>query len=67
MRGGDLKALQEILGHTTLIMTQKYAHLSQSHKQQAMNLLNGLTSPENSMSDYVRFPQNEKISNRVSY
>ena len=43
-RGGDLKALQEILGHTTLTMTMKYAHLSPAHKTQAVSLLNGLTT-----------------------
>jgi len=28
MRGGSLQALQKILGHATLTMTQRYAHLS---------------------------------------
>jgi integrase len=56
MRGGDLKALQEILGHTTLTMTMKYTHLAPGHKQQAVNLLNGLTGRHpTQMSDYVRF------------
>ena len=44
MRGGDLKALQEILGHTTLTMIMKYAHLAPGHKQEAINRLNGLTT-----------------------
>jgi site-specific recombinase XerC len=39
MRGGDLKALQEILGHTTLAMTMKYAHLSSGHKMDAVQRL----------------------------
>jgi len=39
-----LKDLQEILGHKTLTMTMRYAHLSQEHKKKAFNLLNGLTS-----------------------
>jgi len=44
MRGGPLKDLQEILGHKTLTMTMRYAHLSQEHKKKAINLLNGLTA-----------------------
>ena len=28
MRGGSLQALQKNLGHATLAMTQRYAHLS---------------------------------------
>lgn len=45
MRGGSLKGLQEILGHKTMTMTLRYAHLSQEHKKKAVNLLNGLTAP----------------------
>jgi len=47
MRGGTLKELQEILGHKTIQMTMRYAHLSQEHKKKAVNLLNGLTSSKN--------------------
>jgi len=45
MRGASLKEVQEILGHTTMTMTLRYAHLSQEHKVKAVNLLDGLTSP----------------------
>jgi len=45
MRGGSLKDLQEILGHATMTMTLRYAHLSQEHKKKAVNLLTGLTTP----------------------
>ncbi|PYM42240.1 MAG: hypothetical protein DME12_08230 [Candidatus Rokuibacteriota bacterium] len=31
MRGGNLQALKEILGHASLTMTQRYAHLSPDH------------------------------------
>ena len=44
MRGGSLKDVQELLGHKTMAMTLRYAHLSQEHKKKAVNLLNGLTS-----------------------
>ena len=45
MRGGSLEDLQETLGHKTMAMTLRYAHLSQEHKKKAVNLLNGLTAP----------------------
>ena len=44
MRTGDMKTLQEILGHTTLRMTSRYAHLTEVHKAQQMQKMNGLTS-----------------------
>lgn len=44
MGGGSLKDVQELLGHKTMTMTLRYAHLSQEHKRKAVNLLNGLTN-----------------------
>ena len=43
MKGGSLKSLQEILGHSKIEMTMKYAHLSQEYKRKEVNLLNSLT------------------------
>lgn len=43
MKGGTLKDVQELLGHKTMTMTLRYAHLTQEHKRKAVNLLNGLT------------------------
>jgi integrase len=43
MRGAGLKDVQEILGHKTMTMTLRYAHLSGEHKRRAVNLLSGLT------------------------
>jgi integrase len=36
MRGGKLQALQEILGHRSLAMTQRYAHLAPDHLRSEM-------------------------------
>ena len=39
MRTGNLPALQSILGHSTPLLTQRYAHLSNSHLRDNMALL----------------------------
>ena len=39
MAGVDLYTVKEILGHTTLVMTQRYAHLSPEHQRQAVERL----------------------------
>lgn len=44
MKGGSLKDVQELLGHKTMTMTLRYAHLTYEHKKKAVNLLNGLTA-----------------------
>ena len=41
--GGSLKDVQELLGHKSMTMTLRYAHLTQESKRKAVNLLNGLT------------------------
>lgn len=38
MRGGNILALQKILGHANLVMTMRYAHLSPEHLQEAVQL-----------------------------
>jgi integrase len=41
MGGVDLKTVQELLGHKTFSMTLRYSHLSQSHKRDAVRVLDG--------------------------
>lgn len=43
MSGADLRTVQEVLGHSSLIMTQRYAHISNEHKRQAMEKLGELS------------------------
>lgn len=42
MRGVPLKAVQELLGHSTMDMTMRYAHLSPDARRGSVRLLDGL-------------------------
>jgi len=44
MRGAPLKAIQELLGHSTIQMTMRYAHLASELAREAMRLLDELPS-----------------------
>jgi len=39
MAGVDLNTIRELLGHKTMTMTMRYAHLSDEHRKQAVDLL----------------------------
>ncbi len=40
MAGADIRTIQELMGHKTLAMTLRYAHLSPAHKLDAVQKLN---------------------------
>jgi integrase len=44
MRGAPLKAVQELLGHASIEMTMRYAHLSPDARRDAVGLLDQATS-----------------------
>jgi len=45
MRGVALKAIQELLGHSTMEMTMRYAHLSPDVRRDAVRLLRWSSCP----------------------
>ena len=56
MSGGDLYILKEILGHKSITMTQRYAHLSPTYKVKAidrMNILWADARPQTSTSELL--------------
>jgi integrase len=46
MAGVDLTTVKELLGHKTLTMTLRYAHLAPSHKVAAIQKLDGFLNPK---------------------
>ncbi len=41
MAGAGLRTVQELLGHKTIAMTCRYAHLAPEHQPEAVRLLDG--------------------------
>lgn len=46
MRTGNLKLVKDLLGHSDLKTTERYAHLTESAYKDAVDALNGLTSQQ---------------------
>jgi len=57
MKGVDLNSIRELMGHKTLAMTLRYAHLSQSHLHHAVKQLDDGGSFGGSTSEYARAPR----------
>ena len=55
MNGGNLLTLQKILGHQSIQMTMRYAHLAPEHLQEAVNL-----NPLSKFADTLPTQQAEK-------
>src|SRR5207245_659553 len=56
MAGGDLYILKEILGHKSITMSQRYAHLSPTYKIKAIDRMNTLwagAKPQPSTSEIL--------------
>jgi integrase len=70
MAGVDLRTVQELMGHKSIAMTVRYAHLSQGHKRAAMEALESRFSEKspanfrNTPSDGSFAPQEKVIAFR---
>jgi hypothetical protein len=60
MQGASLKAVQEHLGHASLAMTQRYAHLSPEFQKAEEEKLNGVFTVQ--IADRKKFVRNEEIA-----
>ena len=49
MAGVDLTTVKELLGHKTLIMALRYAHLAPSHKIKAVGMLDDALNEKNQL------------------
>jgi site-specific recombinase XerD len=56
MKGVDLRTVQELLGHETLTMTLRYAHLSPAHQLEAVKRLDEPTGTTTGTSPKEREP-----------
>ncbi len=54
MKGIDLDTVRELLGHKSMAMTLRYAHLAPHHKARAVNVLDSL------MSEFLPETQTDK-------
>ncbi len=69
MKGGNIYDLQKILGHTTIQMTERYAHLSPTHLENAIQIVNfgGKSSEPQKDTTFLRhFSESDRKVNLVS-
>ena len=62
MAGVDARTVQTLMGHKTLAMTERYAHLSPAHKLAAVQRLNRPTTDEPTATTTAIEPETAKVA-----
>jgi integrase len=54
MAGVDLRTVQELLGHKSILMTMRYAHLAPAHLRDAVERLTGESTATRTATNVAR-------------
>ena len=66
MRGAGLKVVQELLGHSNILMTMRYSHLADSAKVKSVMLLDELEGEKENSYNLATIQEKSTYSNSVS-
>jgi len=61
MMGGNLRVLQEFLGHKTFTMTLRYSHLAPDYKREIINQYENYIGMDTLWTPEVKFNDKEKV------
>ncbi len=67
MAGSDLATVSRLMGHASLAMTMRYAHLSQRHEADAVakldaKLAENRNTSENEKAELIEIPRKQAVS-----
>jgi hypothetical protein len=63
MRGADIRSVQELMGHKTIAMTLRYAHLSTAHRLAVVRLLDAPSDGQTGTKPAPEAPSGDTFEN----